>query len=282
MKEPNMKKRQLAVMTLAILAVFGLSGTTPAQTQQSAEELAKKLANPVASLISFPLENNFDFNYKGAEIDGGYRWLMNVQPVIPFSLSKNWNIISRTILPVIEQGNVYGPGDVQTGLGDTLQSLFFSPAAPSKKLGLIWGVGPVILIPTSTDDLLGAGKWALGPTIVVLKQTGPWTVGMLANQLWQVGGKETPEEPTIVNSMFLQPFVARAYKGGFSWVLNTEFTRNWAADNSSGIINLVFQQVTKALGQQVQFGLGPRIWYGDAPVRARWGIRAKLVFLWPK
>src|SRR5512135_2763374 len=185
----DMKKDSFRPWTLMILAVFALAVTAPAQTQQSAEELAKKLANPVASMISFPLQNNFDLNYKGAEIDGGYKWLVNVQPVIPITLSKDWNIISRTILPVVQQGNVYGTGTSQFGLGDTLQSFFFSPAAPSKKLGLIWGVGPAILIPTSTNDLLGAGKWAIGPTIVVLKPMGPWTVGLLFNQLWQVGGK---------------------------------------------------------------------------------------------
>lgn len=277
-----MEKRSSRLLPLVALAVFALTAIVPAQTQQSAEELAKKLANPIASLISGPMQNNFDLNYKGAEIDGGYKWLVNVQPVIPITLSKDWIIISRTILPVVQQGNVYGTGTAQAGLGDALQSLFFSPVAPSKKLGLIWGAGPAILIPTSTDDLLGAGKWAVGPTVVVLKQTGPWTVGLLANQLWQVGGKETPEEPTLVNSMYLQPFVSRAYKGGFSWVFNTEFTRNWAAQNSVGAVNLTFAQVTKVLGQLVQFGIGPKYWYGDAPVRARWGIRVNLVFLWPK
>jgi hypothetical protein len=277
-----MRKRSFHPWTIAVLALSTFWAAAPAQAQQSAEELAKKLANPVASMISAPLQNNFELNYKGAEIDGGFKWLMNVQPVIPITLSKDWNIISRTILPVVQQGNVYGTGTSQAGLGDTLQSLFFSPAAPSKKLGLIWGVGPAILIPTSTNDFLGAGKWAAGPTLVVLKQTGPWTVGLLVNQLWQVGGKETPEEPTLVNSMYLQPFVSRAYKGGFSWVFQTEFTRNWAASNSVGALNLTLAQVAKVLGQLVQFGFGPKYWYGNAPVRARWGLRVNLIFLWPK
>ncbi len=271
-----MRKRSFHIWTLMALAVFTFAAAAPAQTQQSAEELAKKLANPVASMISLPLQNNFDLNYRGSEIDGGYKWLVNVQPVIPITLSKDWNIISRTILPVVDQGNLYGTGTNQFGLGDTLQSFFFSPAAPSKKLGLIWGAGPAILIPTSTSDFLGAGKWAIGPTVVVLKQTGPWTVGLLFNQLW--GGNDTVK----INSMYLQPFFGRTYKGGFSWVFNTEFTRNWAAKNSVGAINLTFNQVAKVLNQLVQFGIGPKYWYGDAPVRARWGIRVNLVFLWPK
>lgn len=277
-----MRKRSFLPWTMAVLALSAFGAAAPAQAQQSAEELAKKLANPVASMISAPLQNNFDLNYKGAEIDGGYKYIVNIQPVIPITLSKKWNLISRTILPFAQQSNTTGPGEVTTGLGDTLQSLFFSPAAPSKKLGLIWGLGPVILIPTGEHGYFGGQKWGMGPTLVVLKQTGPWTVGLLVNQLWQVGGKETPEEPTLVNSMYLQPFVSRAYKGGFSWVFNTEFTRNWAAGNSVGALNLTFAQVAKVVGQLVQFGIGPKYWYGDAPVRARWGLRVNLIFLWPK
>jgi hypothetical protein len=277
-----MTKYRSILGPLVILAVLAFATAAPAQAQQSAEELAKKLANPVASMISLPLQNNFDLDYKGSEIRGGYKYLTNIQPVIPITISKNWNIISRTILPVISQGNVFGAGTSQAGLGDTLQSLFLSPAAPTKKLGLIWGVGPAILVPTSTNDLLGAGKWAVGPTFVVLKQTGPWTLGMLFNQLWQVGGKEAPEEPAVIDSMLLQPFIARAYKGGFSWGLNTEFTRNWAASNSVGAVNLTFTQIAKVLGQLVQFGFGPKYWYGSAPVRARWGMRVNIVLLWPK
>jgi hypothetical protein len=266
---------------VAILALFGFAVTAPALAQ-TPEELAKKLANPVASLISLPIQNNFDLNYKGAEIDGGYKYIVNIQPVIPITLSKKWNLISRTILPFAQQSNTTGPGVVTTGFGDILQSLFLSPAAPSKKLGLIWGVGPAILVPTGGHGYFGGQKWAIGPTIVVLKQMGPWTAGLLANQIWQVGGKGTPEEPTVVDSMYLQPFLSRAYKGGLSWVVNTEYTQNWAADSSLGAINFAVGQVLPVFGQLVQVAFGPKYYYGNAAVRARWGIRLNLVFLFPK
>src|SRR5690606_122828 len=106
------------------------------------------------------------------------------------SITTNWNLISRTILPIAVQDDVAGSSGRQTGLGDVTQSMFFSPKAPTSG-GLIWGVGPVFLVPTATDDLLGAGKWGVGPTGVVLKQSGPWTVGMLANQVWSVAGSDS-------------------------------------------------------------------------------------------
>jgi len=267
-------------LVLAVLAVFCFSLPPPALAQQSAQELAKTVANPVASLISLPFQGNFDLNYKGAIIDGGYKFLINVQPVVPITLTKNWNLISRTILPVGQQANVFGIDSTQTGLGDTLQSFFLSPASPSKGLGLIWGAGPVFLLPTGTNDLLGGGKWGIGPTIVVVKQTGPWTIGCLANQIWSFAGKEDRSD---VDSLFIQPFLSRAYKAGFSWSVNTEFTQNWEADVALGSINFTVAQILPVFGQLVQVSLGPKFWYGsEAAVRARWGVRLNLSFLFPK
>jgi len=163
---------------------------------QSGEELAKKLQNPVASLISVPFQSNFEFD--GGPDDEGFRYLLNVQPVIPISISEDWNLISRTILPIIHQDDMIG-SDTQGGLGDITQSAFFSPKAPGFG-GLIWGAGPVFLLPTATDDLLGAEQFGIGPTAVVLKQESGWTYGMLANHIWSVAGEDDRDD---VSSSFL-------------------------------------------------------------------------------
>ena len=154
-----------------------------------ADQLAKQLSNPVSSLISVPFQANEDFNIGPAN---GTRFTLNIQPVIPISISKDWNLIVRTILPVISQTDVFGHSGTQSGLGNTTQSFFLSPKAPGPG-GLIWGLGPVGYYPTATNSLLGPDKWGLGPTFVGLVQKGGWTVGILANQIWSVGGNNNEQ-----------------------------------------------------------------------------------------
>jgi len=163
-------------------------------------DLAQKLANPISDLISLPIQSNVDF---GVGPGDGTLWRTNIQPVIPISISEDWNLISRTILPVIDQEGLAPTGDTldEFGLGDITQSFFFSP----KQSSPIWGVGPVFLFPSATDDLLGVEKWGVGPTAVVLKQDGPWTYGALMNHLWDVAGDDNRAS---VNATFVQPFVS--------------------------------------------------------------------------
>ena len=183
-----------------------------------AAELAKKLSNPVASLISLPMQSNFDF---GMGTGSGWRYTLNVQPVIPIALSPKWNMISRTIVSIIHQGNVTGPNQSQSGLGDTVQSLFFSP---NKTEPFVWAVGPVFLLPTATNASLGAQKSGLGPTAVALKQKNGWTYGMLANHIWSVAGKSNRAD---LNATFVQPFVSYSTKDAWTYGLNTESTYDW-------------------------------------------------------
>ncbi|MBL8584463.1 MAG: transporter [Rhizobiaceae bacterium] len=260
---------QASTVLLSALALAG-----PARADDEADELAKQLANPVASLISVPFQNNFDIG-AGAK-DDGFAYTLNIQPVIPFSLSEDWNLISRTILPVSYKD--YIPESDDFGLGDTTQSFFFSPKSPTAG-GLIWGLGPAFLVPTATNDYLGSGKFGVGPTGVALVQTGPWTVGTLANHIWSVAGDS---DRIDVNSTYLQPFVSYNFGKGFSVTLNTESTYDWVSEQWPVPLNLGAQQVFKLGKQPVSLQLGGR-YYAEAPEGGpEWGMRATFTLLFPK
>jgi hypothetical protein len=270
--------RTLLALALATAtpAAGAHAGPAPVAAAGDAEALAKQLANPVASLISVPFQSNWDFGY-GAD-DEGWQYKLNVQPVIPISLSPEWNLISRTILPVVFQKEIFPGSGEQFGLGDTVQSLFFSPVEPGP-LGLIWGVGPVLLLPTGTDELLGTDQWGAGPTLVALKQSGPWTVGLLANHLWSFAGDgQRPD----VSATFLQPFLNYTTKRATGFILNTESTYDWRGNQWTVPINAGVTQVVKLGGQRVQLGLLGR-WYAEAPRGGPdWGVRLQITLLYPR
>ena len=247
------------------LLMLSLGGIVSAQTD--ADALAKELQNPIANLISLPIQGNFDY---GAGPADGRRMILNIQPVIPVSISENWNLITRTIMPIISQNDVFGKSGSQFGLGDIVASGFFSPKEPTKG-GMVWGVGPVFMIPTSTDDLLGVGEFGAGPSAVALTQKGSFTIGGLVNHIWADNFSAT----------FLNPFFARNFKGGRALTLNTEMTQNWTNDVFSGVVMLQGSQVFTIGKQAVNAGLAPRFHFGGGRT-ADWGFRAVLVFLFPK
>jgi hypothetical protein len=257
-------------------AAGGQGAETPQQLGAEEAGLAKQLANPVASLISVPFQFNFD---RGIGVQENIqRANLNIQPVVPFKLSADWNLISRTILPLV---NYFGSAGSETGqlnIGDTVQSLFFSPARPGPG-GVIWGVGPIALLPTATGQLSGIQQWGLGPTGVALVQRGHWTVGALANHLWSVANNGSNAN---VNATFLQPFLSYTTTNAWTISLNTESTYDWAANRWAVPINLLVGKVTKVGNQLLSLGGGVRYWV-DGPDSGPhgWGARLVATLLFP-
>ena len=262
---------------LAFVLIFPAAASAqqaPAPAADEAAEIAKKLNNPVAALISVPLQNNWDY---GIGTANAMKYTLNIQPVVPLSISKEWNVIVRQIVPIIYAESPAPGGSTSSGLGDIVQSFFLSPKEPTKG-GWIIGAGPVFLYPSASHDALGAGKWAAGPTIVVLKQEHGFTYGLLANQLWSFAGWG----PTSVNAMFLQPFLAYTTRKYTTIGLNTESTYNWTASEWTVPINASVTQMLKIKKQIISLQFGYR-YYATAPTGGpNHGWRFALTFVFPK
>jgi hypothetical protein len=266
----------LICLVVSVLVVATVS-TSFGQAEDPEVSLAKDLANPVSDLISVPFQYNYDENI-GPGKDGSVHRL-NIQPVIPFGISEDWNLVTRTIVPLIDQDDIPLVGEGEFGLGDILASQFFSPKKPTQQ-GWIWGAGPVWLIPTASDDALGREKWGIGPTAVGLRQVGPWTYGALVNHVWSFAGDSDRSD---VNATFMQPFLAYVAKTKTTFGLNTESTYDWEAEEWSVPINVTVSQLLKVRGQIFQVGAGVRYW-ADSPENGPedWGFRLTLTLLFPK
>ena len=209
----------LAALLAALVVVAMLHTREAGAADDEATELAKKTQNPVADLISVPFQNDFNF---GVGPEDKMVWILNVQPVIPIKLTEDWNLITRTIVPIINQPSLFPGSESAFGLGDINPSFFLSPAKPG---AVIWGVGPTFTLPTATDSKLGAGKFSLGPTAVVLTIQGQWVLGALANNQWSVAGWGDND----VSQLLVQPFVNYNIADGWYLTSGPIMTANWKA-----------------------------------------------------
>ena len=262
-------------LMLIATATAALAAPTMVGAQESDAELAKKLTNPVASLISVPFQLNYDEGYGP---DKGGRTVLNIQPVVPVSLGKDWNLIIRTILPVIYQERTSPTTGVAQGLGDTTQSFFFSPAQPVN--GLTWAIGPAFLWPTGESEL-GTKKWGAGPTGLILKQQGGYTYGVLANHIWSYADLGDNDRSSV-SSTFIQPFLAWTSPTATTVSINSESTYNWKSKEWSIPVNLQVTQLYKFGGQRVSLGGGARVYAAREGTGPEWGLRFIATLLFPK
>jgi hypothetical protein len=265
----------LSRLVVILFVITCLVGFPQLAWTQDESELAKQAQNPIADLINLPLQNNTNFKFGPEEKTQN---ILNIQPVIPVSLNEKWKMITRTIVPLIWQPALYPGGDRTFGLGDTTFTAFFSPKDSGK---MLWGVGPVLLIPTATDDVLGSKKWGLGPSVVFLTMPGNWVIGSLFSNVWSFAGSGDQD----VNLFTWQYFINYNLPNG--WYLSSApiITANWEADSGDqwtvpfgGGLGKIFRIGKQPMNAQIQgFYNVEKPTYG-----ADWTLRVQLQFLFPK
>jgi hypothetical protein len=266
--------------SMLVLAVVGVSSSAAenAPALGDAENVAKQLANPIANLVSIPLQFNWE---QGVGANDDLRTVINFQPVVPFTLNEDWNVIGRMILPYINQPSPIRGAPATAGTGDMLMSAFFSPARPR---GAIWGVGPVVAVPTTTDPFLGSGKWSAGPTAVILMQSGQWTYGALVNHLWSFADTGDIARADV-DQTYLQPFLAYTTKTAVTYNISSESTANWEAASGEEWtvpINLSMSKVTKLGPFPFSLSVGAGVFVEKPEGVPEWKLRFTATLILPR
>ena len=276
------KTLQRHTTAIAIVSAFALVAPSVSSGQEpkpgvaaESADLAKKLSNPISDLVSVPFQFNWEQNVGPGKQT---RFILNVQPVMPFAMNKDWNLIARVIVPLVSQPALSENTAPTFGVSDVQTSFFFSP---SKASGFTWGVGPAFSLPSTSEPTLGSGKWSVGPTVVVLKQTGPWTYGALWNQVWSFSGDPSRAD---VNQMFFQPFLAYQATHTVTLTVQSESTANWEADDHEWTV-----PINVLVGKLSSFGVFPasyQMGVGFFPAHPEtgpsWKIRGAIVILLPR
>jgi hypothetical protein len=290
-----------ALLTLSSLATWlaaqAATDTQPSETKGastplvssasaslSSADVAKELQNPVGGLISVPLESRMDFGPAST-----LRYTLNLQPVIPFEVTPDWLVVSRTILPFVYSqkpagspslDNVgespVGNGAKVGGIGDLTQSFFLAPKEPMN--GWIWGAGPVLRLPTASRSEFGEGRWGAGPTAVLLRQDAAWTWGMLANHIWSCAGWG----PRSVSTTYLQPFLAYTTESLTSFGLGTETAYDWTGRQWMVPLDVSVSQLVNVGRMPVDIGLGVRAYAQRPDGGPDWGLKLSITFVFPK
>lgn len=241
------------------------AGAPAALASAAAGELARKVANPLASLVSVPIQYNRDDGFGPFDVA---RTTVNLQPVVPIALGPGSpaRLISRTIVPFVQAEGGPHFEDV-SGVGDVTQSLFVATAVPTRG-GWTLGAGPVTQLPTGSDDRLSTGRWSLGPTAIAVRQAGPWTYGALVNHLWSVGGGGNGP---AISTTFVQPFVNFITPTHTTLVLNAEASRDWTGRTWSVPVHAMVNQILKLGPQPMSLFVGARYW-AESPEQGPEGL----------
>ena len=245
----NLNKQRLLRAASAVVLV----GLTSHVLAEGSKDLAQEIANPLTTMIMVPIQVEYNENI-GPE-DEGTRTTMFVQPIIPFELNDDWNLITRTILPIIEQDDIFPGAGKQSGLGDITESLFFSPDEPTDN-GWIHGFGPVFQIDSATDDYLGFEEHGLGLSYIALTVKGPKTYGFLTNHVYSIEG----HIGDTYSNTFIQPFYDYTTEGAMTIELTSESNYNWNDDKWSVPVTLTASQFFMVGNQPILLGGGFKYW----------------------